>query len=386
MINEDKYRDVFNTATDRARTWWKDNEDGRVIRITKTEWPQHYFVEVPGSKLPGLQYLSEGDLLAHFLPIPARPMILHAGERLKSPPEVRLPKKDDRYWGGIEVGVLVSKTDHTDTSGPFGGREWIVEDDPTEQTTEPRSFNENAANALVALLRPRYGPGDIPAEPNTEAPTEGWRWGQRDDGVWCFVSPVNWVVIVDGERLTFPSFRATILLAFTLMPKIVQRAGVSVRRGIQAAARRVRRSDEGSEGRPMTEEINMSIEQVEAELKAAGIEIPACAGKLLKMAATAYAARDDLKRQLAEAQAAVGGLPKTKDGVSMVPGMIVWVLWGHKPIPQKLSVAFVSSTGASLTLAGADCGGYAGRDCYTTREAALAGLDSMREAERKAKE
>jgi hypothetical protein len=42
----------------------------------------------------------------------------------------RLPKKGEKYWFSATGAVLTAEANHTDTSGPFGGREWIVADEP----------------------------------------------------------------------------------------------------------------------------------------------------------------------------------------------------------------------------------------------------------------
>jgi hypothetical protein len=99
--------------------------------------------------------------------------------------------------------------------------EWIAKDDPAEPEPEPRPFNETAANALVAMLRQRYGPGDIPAVQNTEAPTEGWRW-ERDPGAceWRLYDAGGCRMVVQFGIT--PAERATILAAFTVMPKLVK--------------------------------------------------------------------------------------------------------------------------------------------------------------------
>ena len=64
-----------------------------------------------------------------------------AGNYLRIPPkpdlppglvtrECRLPKKGEKYWFSATGAVLTAEANHTDTSGPFGGREWIVADEP----------------------------------------------------------------------------------------------------------------------------------------------------------------------------------------------------------------------------------------------------------------
>ena len=66
------------------------------------------------------------------------------------------------------------------------------------------------------------------------------------------------------------------------------------------------------------DEKDMTLEQVEAELKALGIEIPACAGKYIGMAATAYAARDQANAACAAMKEIVAEWTDWKPGRGIV--------------------------------------------------------------------
>ena len=69
-----------------------------------------------------------------YLRIPSRPD-LPPGLTTR---ECRLPKNGEKYWFSATGAVLTAEANHTDTSGPFGGREWIVADEPEAEKEHKR--------------------------------------------------------------------------------------------------------------------------------------------------------------------------------------------------------------------------------------------------------
>ena len=82
---------------------------------------------------------------------------------------------------------------------------------------------------------------------------------------------------------------------------------------------------------------------------------------------------DCLRRQLAQAKAIVDKLPKTADGVSVVPGMEVWRWDAYlKCVKQCVVDRVYQNGGVGLSFHDNDEGGFVSTQLYSTREAAEA--------------
>ena len=109
-------------SENRIGQWFVDARDSQYIRGPITyQAGQVWMADYTYSSI------SEPSIVAgYWLRIPPRPD-LPPGLATR---ECRLPKKGEKYWFSATGAVLTAEANHTDTSGPFGGREWIVEDEP----------------------------------------------------------------------------------------------------------------------------------------------------------------------------------------------------------------------------------------------------------------
>jgi hypothetical protein len=177
-------------AKDLTDTWWVQACDpSATYRISASSgqgWLADQFHN--GALLADAAYLESSLTTGVVLPIPAKPT-LPAGKRTR---ECRLPKKGEWYWddGGSLVRAMVDYVADM-TTGPLGGRRWIVEDAPAEKP---------APLVGVPWLDARVKPGMVFEYP-IEKPVKYNAYGndKYGQGVYPFNDPWRWCSLSNGK-------------------------------------------------------------------------------------------------------------------------------------------------------------------------------------------